>query len=412
MDDIEIPQYYLCPISLQLMKDPVTAITGITYDRESIQQWLKTSAAGGNKECPTCPVTKQPLPRDSDLTPNHMLRRLIQAWCTSNSKNGIDPIPTPKSPLSKSYILKLIKDLEVPVLCKEALKKMEALAMEDERSRTSMLEVGLAKALVSFVLNCFRERKTTGLEEALRILNLIWNSSQGIKVLAKDNQEFVDSLLWISGSDIDHNHVVVKTHSMLVLKKTMESASTSLLERLNPDFFRGIIRVLREKISQQAVKSALIVLIEVCPWGSNRTKIVEAKAVFELIELELEKPEKNITELIFNLLARLCSCADGREQFLKHAGSIAMISKRILRVSPGVDDRAVYILGLMSKFSATNQVLLEMLRVGAVSKLCMVIQADCADYLKQQARGILRLHSTVWNNSPCIAVYLLTRYHR
>ncbi|KAF2286979.1 hypothetical protein GH714_036622 [Hevea brasiliensis] len=394
------------------MKDPVTTITGITYDRESIEQWLKTTAAGRNKDCPTCPVTKQPLPRDSDLTPNHMLRRLIQAWCISNSKNGVDPIPTPKSPLSKSFILKLIKDLDVPVLCTQALKNMEALAIEDERNRTSMVEVGLAKALVSLVLKCFRQRKTTGLEEALKTLYLIWNSSQDIKFPVKDNQDFMDSLLWVLGCDIDRNRVVVKSHSMLVLKKTIESATTSLLESLNTDFFRGIIRVLRENISRQAVKSALLVLIEVCPWGRNRTKIIEAKAVFELIELELEKPEKNITELIFNLLAQLCSCADGREQFLKHAGSIAMISKRILRVSPATDDRAVHILGLISKFSATSQVLLEMLRVGAVSKLCMVIQADCATYLKQHARGILRLHSNVWNNSPCIAVYLLTRCHR
>jgi hypothetical protein len=71
MDDIEVPYYFICPISLQIMKDPVTAITGITYDRESIEHWLFIS------KNTTCPVTKQPLPRDSGLTPNHTLRRLI-----------------------------------------------------------------------------------------------------------------------------------------------------------------------------------------------------------------------------------------------------------------------------------------------------------------------------------------------
>ncbi|KAJ7012278.1 E3 ubiquitin-protein ligase PUB24-like [Populus alba x Populus x berolinensis] len=354
MADIEIPEYFLCPISLQILKDPVTTITGITYERESIEQWLKT--ARGN---PTCPVTKQPLPGDSELIPNHTLRRLIQSWCTLNAIDGIDRIPTPKSPIKKSQVLRLIKDLDVPGHpCTKALMKLEALAAENERNRTCMVEAGVAKAMVLFIIKCFKEGKTTGLEEGLRILYLIWNQSQEIMSLVRENQEFIDSLTWILRCKID-NHVAVKTHAMLVL---------------------------------------------------NRIKIVEANAVFELIELELEKPERNITELIFNLLAQLCSCADGREQFLKHAGSIAMLSKRVLRVSPATDDRAVHILDSISKFSARDEAVLEMLRVGAVSKLCMLIQADCAPYLKKKARGILRLHSNTWKNSPCIAVYLLTRY--
>ena len=132
MDEIEIPQYFVCPISLQIMKDPVTAVTGITYDRESIEQWLKTT------KDTTCPVTKQLLPPDSDLTPNHTLRRLIQAWSTANASNGMDIIPTPKSPLSKSLVLKLIPEFEVPSLYINALKKMEVLAKDNERSRKCM----------------------------------------------------------------------------------------------------------------------------------------------------------------------------------------------------------------------------------------------------------------------------------
>ncbi|KAJ6984213.1 hypothetical protein D5086_017580 [Populus alba] len=408
MDEIEVPEYFLCPISLQILKDPVTTITGITYERESIEQWLKAA-----KSNPTCPVTKQSLPRDSELTPNHTLRRLIQSWCTVNAINGVDRIPTPKSPIKKSQIFRLIKDLDAPDdhLRTKALRRMEAIAKENERNRTCMVEAGVTKAAVLFIIKCFKEGKTAGLEEVLRILHLIWNQSQEIKLLVRENQDFIDSLTWILRCDQIDNHVDVKTHAMILLHKTTEIVCQKLLESLKVDFFKEIItRVLRKRISKQAVKSSLLVLTEVCQWGRNRMKIVEANAVFELIELELEKPEKNITELIFNILAQLCSCADGREQFLKHAGSIAMISKRVLRVSPATDDRALHILDSISKFSASDEAALEMLRVGAVSKLCMVIQADCAPYLKKKAKGILRLHSHLWNNSPCIAVYLLTRY--
>ncbi|KAJ8767900.1 hypothetical protein K2173_020840 [Erythroxylum novogranatense] len=416
MEDVDIPRYFLCPISLQIMKDPVTAITGITYDRESIEKWLMAA-----KDIPTCPVSMQPLPRDYDLTPNYTLLRLIQSWCTSKAKMGVDQIPTPKTLLSKADIVSLIKDLDDPLKCVKALKRMEGLASENERNvgcglrnTRCMEEAGVNKAMCSFIIGCFKGGKTTGLEEALRLLYTVLSSSEDFKIFVKENYDFIDSLTWVLDCNEIDNQVGVKTHAMLILNKTVEIASTILLERLNPDFFKRIVGLLRDhkKCSQQTTKSALQVLIDLCRWGRNRTKIVEANAVFELIEMELEKPEKRITELILTLLAQLCSCADGRAQFTKHAGGIGMLAKRILRVSPVSDDSALHILDLIAKFSAKDEVLMEMLSVGVVSKLCMVMQADCATNLKNKARGILRLHSKVWNNSPCIAVYLLTRYPR
>ncbi|XP_031255968.1 E3 ubiquitin-protein ligase PUB24-like [Pistacia vera] len=405
MDQIEVPQFFLCPISLQIMKDPVTTITGISYDRESIEQWLKTG-----KET-TCPVTKQPLLGDSGLTSNHTLRRLIQAWCTQNAANGVERITTPKSPPSKGYLLQLVRDLQVAHLCLSTLKKMEALATESERNRKSMEIPAVVKGLVCLILRCYNDRKTAGLEEALKILCLVWIPSNENRVIVSKNNEFIDSLTWVLQLESD-NHAALKTNAMLVLKIVLEVATTTLSENLNLEFFQKMVSLLRENMFQHAAKSALNILIEVCPRGRNRMKIIEANAVFELIELELGKPEKNITELIFNLLAQLCSCVDGRFQFLRHAGAIAIVSKRILRVSPATDDRGVHILTSICKFSARKEVLLEMLKVGAVTKLCMVTQADCGKYLKEKATEILRLHCNIWNKSPCIQVYLLTRYQR
>ena len=51
-----------------------------------------------------------------------------------------------------------------------------------------------------------------------------------------------------------------------------------------------------------------------------------------------------------------------------------------------------------------------MARVGAVGKLCCVLQADCDAAVKEAARAVLRLHSGVWSGSPCVSAYLLSRY--
>lgn len=414
--DIEIPQYFLCPISLQIMRDPVTTTTGITYDRESIEQWLRTTSFHDEEESGAaayCPVTKQPLPRNADLTPNHMLRRLIQAWCNAHVEYGIDRIPTPKSPLSKSFVFKLKRNLNVPNLRDEALQKMKELVHENEKNRKCMAEAGVSKAMITFTLKGFKEGKIDGISEALSVLNLIWIPTNENKQLLDENYDLIEAITWVLRNSTEMEN---RTHAMRALKLVSEVASSRLLEQLDLTFFTDMMKILRNnKFSPPSmIKSVLHVLIQSCPWGRNRMKIIESGAVFELIEMELDNNhnDKKTTELVLCLLAQLCSCADGRAQLLKHAGSIAIISKRIIRISPATDDWALHIFGLISRFSATQEVLIEMLRVGAVSKLCMVLQADCEPYLKKQAREILRLHSNVWSNSPCIQVYLVTRHNR
>ncbi|XP_028756775.1 E3 ubiquitin-protein ligase PUB23-like [Neltuma alba] len=409
MAEIEVPEYFVCPISLEIMKDPVTTATGITYDRKSIERWLLTA-----KER-KCPVTKQPLLPDSALTPNSTLLRLIQAWSSGNVHNGVVRVPTLKPLFTSIHVHKLISDLRIPHLYETTLRKLDALARHSETDRRCMVESGVLEAMLSVITHSFNEGITICLEEALRIFRLLWAASSStahMKPLFCANLDFITCLTWALQIDAS-NKVNIVNETMPSLKSTIEAADPTLLGSLEVEFFREITRVLKNRrVSEQAIKSALQVLIETCPLGRNRTKIVESGAVFELIDLELEKPTKKITELVFNLLVHLCSCADGREQFVQHAAGIAVLSKRILRVSNATDDRAVHILSLIAKHSSSNDVVLEMLRVGAVSKLCMLMQADCASYLKEKTRSILRLHSKTWNNSPCIQLYLLTRHQR
>ena len=64
------PSSYYCPISMELMLDPVMLATGHTYERMCIERWLQQ----GNR---TCPVTGMRL-RHLELTPNFALRVAVQ----------------------------------------------------------------------------------------------------------------------------------------------------------------------------------------------------------------------------------------------------------------------------------------------------------------------------------------------
>ena len=67
------------------MSDPVVASDGITYDRESIELWMKTHDVS--------PLTNQPFVHNF-LTPNMTVRKLIATWC---EQNGL-PVPPPPQP--------------------------------------------------------------------------------------------------------------------------------------------------------------------------------------------------------------------------------------------------------------------------------------------------------------------------
>ncbi|MBA0695457.1 hypothetical protein Goari_002083, partial [Gossypium aridum] len=86
---LTIPKDFCCPISLDLMKDPVIVSTGQTYDRSSIARWMEEG------HC-TCPKTGQMLD-DTRIVPNRALRNLIMQWCIAHGV-PYDPTETSDAP--------------------------------------------------------------------------------------------------------------------------------------------------------------------------------------------------------------------------------------------------------------------------------------------------------------------------
>eukprot|EP00210_Caulerpa_lentillifera_P002053 g1968.t1 len=71
------PSSYYCPISMEIMVEPVMIATGQTYEKACIEKWLSQ----GHR---TCPVTGQRL-RHLELNPNLALRSAIQEWAEGNN---------------------------------------------------------------------------------------------------------------------------------------------------------------------------------------------------------------------------------------------------------------------------------------------------------------------------------------
>ncbi|XP_021640482.2 U-box domain-containing protein 3 isoform X1 [Hevea brasiliensis] len=71
-----VPPYFRCPLSLELMLDPVIVASGQTYERTSIQKWLDNGLT-------ICPKTYQTLAH-TNLIPNYTVKAMITNWCEEN----------------------------------------------------------------------------------------------------------------------------------------------------------------------------------------------------------------------------------------------------------------------------------------------------------------------------------------
>ncbi|KAK4736552.1 hypothetical protein R3W88_000249 [Solanum pinnatisectum] len=405
MEEIQVPPYFICPISLEMMKDPVTISTGITYDRENIEKWI--FSAKNN----TCPATKQSL-TCIELIPNVTLRRLIQSWCTINASHGIERFPTPKPPVSKPQIIKLLKEAKSPKLQMKSLKKLRYIASENDANKRCMESAGAMEFLASIINNSsevFEEEEgfMSTKDEALSILYQLKLSEQGLKsLIISGNGEFIESLTRV----MQHGSYESRAYAVMLMKDMFEVSTPTLLLSLKQEFFTQVVQVLRDEISQKAMKASLQVLVNACPFGRNRVKATEAGAIRVLVDLLLDSSEKRVCELMLILLDQLCQSAEGRAELLNHPGGLAIVSKKILRVSKVGSERAIKILHSISKFSSTPSVVQEMLSLGVVAKLCLMLQVDCGSKAKERAREILKFHAKAWRNSPCIPNNLLSSY--
>ncbi|KAK9684699.1 hypothetical protein RND81_10G226200 [Saponaria officinalis] len=84
------PEDFRCPISLELMMDPVTISTGQTYDRVSILKWLNAGHL-------LCPKTGEKL-SSSEFVPNSALKKLIHGFCEENGVSMSITKPEKKNP--------------------------------------------------------------------------------------------------------------------------------------------------------------------------------------------------------------------------------------------------------------------------------------------------------------------------
>lgn len=79
-EDIAVPDDFICPLSLSIMKDPVISRYGNSFERSEILAWLSKHS--------TDPLTRRPL-RLRDLISDYRLQARIRHWQTEHEQDVV-----------------------------------------------------------------------------------------------------------------------------------------------------------------------------------------------------------------------------------------------------------------------------------------------------------------------------------
>ncbi|EDO42355.1 predicted protein [Nematostella vectensis] len=74
--DTDVPFEFICPITNEIMKHPVSIADGYTYERRAIKSWLRRNS--------NSPMTNEPI-TDTTLRPNDHLRARIEEFVSTHS---------------------------------------------------------------------------------------------------------------------------------------------------------------------------------------------------------------------------------------------------------------------------------------------------------------------------------------
>ncbi|XP_049348598.1 U-box domain-containing protein 21-like [Solanum verrucosum] len=414
--ELVIPIQFTCPISLDLMKDPVTLSTGITYDRENIEKWINE---GGNQ---TCPITNQHLKSygsgistiDPVLIPNHNIRKMIQQWCVENKEHGIDRIPTPRIPISSSDVSELLAkitnssklEMQDSRLCEELVTRVKNLASESDRNKCCFVTNGIGKVLSSAFLELSKGKnaKNASTEEViLSTLTLFLP----LDVKSKTILGSISSLRCIAWF-LKNGSLSSRRNAVLVLRDIMKMEEQEKVEiLLNIEgALEGLVKLVKEPICPNTTKASLLTIYHMVNNSSSqssRSRFVDVGLVELLIEL-LVDCDKSICEKALGVLDGILSYEEGVKRAYNYALSVPVLVKKLLRVSDLATEFSVSILWKICKNENNGDcgVFVEALQVGAFQKLLLMLQIGCSEITKEKASELLKLLNVHRDRAECV----------
>ncbi|XP_031100720.1 U-box domain-containing protein 21-like [Ipomoea triloba] len=401
--ELKIPSNFVCPISLDLMKDPVMLSTGITYDRDSIEAWIEA----GNR---TCPLTKQALLAGSDPVPNHAIRQMIQDWCVENADSGVERIATPKAPIASRDVVEILAKIEAAgdelngEMCRGLVVKLRTAMEESKRNKKRIIANSAGKVLLDIFSSFSKDNNFLDhgsvLDEILTTLAMILPLDAESR--SRSANILTDSSLLCLACFMNNGNLPSRTNAVLVLKELLAAKDQTKSEEIG-FILEPLVNLVKEPICPAATKAALLSIYYLISKSSTPEKSAAAVSSLGIIPTITEKLvdcDRSVCEKALAVLDGVCISATGRETATNHALTVPVLVKKLHRVSELSTEFSVSVLWKLSKYD--EKVVVEALRVGAFQKLLLLLQVGCSETTKEKAGELLKMMNVHKDNAECI----------
>ncbi|KAL5553390.1 hypothetical protein UlMin_040791 [Ulmus minor] len=375
-DGIVIPDDFLCPISLELMRDPVIVSTGQTYERSYIQRWIDC----GNK---TCPKTQQKLEHVT-LTPNYVLRSLISQWCLNHNIEQPTGLANGKMKKSDGSFCDVSGDIAV---IEALVRKLSSRSIEERRAavteirslskRSTDNRILIAEAgAIPILVNLLTSDDVVTQENAVTsVLNLsIYENNKGLIMLAGAIPSIVQVLRAGTMEARENAAATLFSLSLGDENKIIIGASGAIL---------ALVELLQNG-SPRGMKDAATALFNLCIYQGNKGRAVRAGIVTALLKMLSDSNNGMIDEAL-TIMSVLASHQEAKLALVK-AGTIPVLIDLLRTGLPRNKENAAAILLALCKRDNENLACIR--RLGAVIPLTDLAKSG-TERAKRKATSLL-----------------------
>ncbi|KAJ6828889.1 U-box domain-containing protein 44-like [Iris pallida] len=248
-----IYESFVCPLTKQVMRDPVTIENGQTFEREAIEKWFKECNI--SKKRPLCPITKKEL-NSTELNPSIALRNTIEEWTQRNDAAQLEITCRSLAPgSSESDIL-------------QALIYITTFCQKSRLNKHVVRNVELIPATVDMLKNTSQKVRC----KALETLRIIAEEDDDNKVVVSAGDTIRTILKFLS-----HDHSQEREEAVSLLYEL--SKSEALCEKIG------------------GVNGVILILVGMS--SSNSENVLTVERAEKTLE-NLEKCENNVKQMAEN----------------------------------------------------------------------------------------------------------------
>ncbi|GMI70759.1 plant U-box 19 [Hibiscus trionum] len=303
-----------CPISLEMMSDPVTLSTGHTYDRRSILKWFNSGNA-------TCPKTGEKL-TSTELVPNLVLKAMIQQFCAGNGiavvassrKNRDISRTTNAGSLAGEEAIKMLAEFLVNKLVNGNGEEMNKSAFEIRVltktsifNRSCLVESGTIPPLLKLLL-C--KDNNTQENSMAALLNLSKHpKSKGVIV----ENHGLGSIVHVLRKGLK---IEAQQHAAATLFYLASIQENRVLIGENPEAIPSLIELIK-KGNDRCKRNALVAIFGLLTHSGNHWRVLAAGAVPLLLNLLKDMEREDIVTDSLAVLATLAEKIDGAVAILR-----------------------------------------------------------------------------------------------